>query len=92
MFNFFRHEEVLVYLMLPALSPDARCLPSGLTRIDLTPLRPSYELSVFSVVPALDNSKSFKNVSSWSTYNTFNSSCGRNYNLMHYSLNIDNKR
>ena len=39
-------------LTLPCRSPEARCSPSGLTRIERTPFFPSQVVSVLSVAPA----------------------------------------
>lgn len=49
-------------LTLPCLSPDARCSPSGLTRIERTPFFPSQVVSVLSVAPAGKKIDSFNHV------------------------------
>lgn len=58
------------YLILPARSPLARCLPSGLILKALTPFLPSYAAG-FSAFSPPANSISFKEFSSGSTYMTF---------------------
>ena len=67
-------------LMLPARSPDARCFPSGLTRMHLTPFLESQEVSFLSPPWGL-MSVSLINPNSGSTYKVLRSSYKGNKQL-----------
>ena len=48
--------------IFPTRSPEARCCPSGLTRILRTPFFPTYDVSVLSFPPAVNVNKTWSNI------------------------------